>query len=118
MANFILKLVGQKNTVLTMSLTGYIASIPVFCDSGFVILSPINRALAEKSKISLAVMATALSSGLYATHCLVPPTPGPIAMADTLKANLGLDFPKGIWGAVQILQWLIHLKQIWDSLLL
>ncbi|GAA0180299.1 GntP family permease [Clostridium sediminicola] len=90
MANTILKLVGKDKAPLTMSLTGYVTSIPVFCDSGFVILSPINRALAEKSKVSLAVMATALSSGLYATHCLVPPTPGPIIMADTLKANLGL----------------------------
>lgn len=90
MANTILGVVGPKHAPLTMSLTGYVTSVPVFCDSGFVILSPINRALAEKSKISLAVMATALSSGLYATHCLVPPTPGPIIMAGTLNADLGL----------------------------
>ncbi|QZY54427.1 GntP family permease [Crassaminicella profunda] len=90
MANTILKIVGKDKAALTMSLTGYVTSIPVFCDSGFVILSPINRALAENSKVSLSVMATALSAGLYATHCLVPPTPGPIIMADTLKANLGL----------------------------
>ena len=96
MANFILKLVGKDKAALTMSLTGYITSIPVFCDSGFVILSPINRALADKSKVSLAVMATALSSGLYATHCLVPPTPGPLIMADTLNANLGLVIIVGL----------------------
>ncbi len=90
MANTILNVVGKKRAPLTMSLTGYIVSIPVFCDSGFVILSPINRALAAKSGISLAVMATCLSSGLYATHCLVPPTPGPIIMAGTLQADLGL----------------------------
>jgi GntP family gluconate:H+ symporter len=65
MANFILGIVGKKRAALTMSITGYITSIPVFCDSGFVILSPINRALSEKSGVSLAVMATALSSGLY-----------------------------------------------------
>ncbi len=90
MANTILNIVGKKRAPLTMSLTGAVVSIPVFCDSGFVILSPINRALAEKSGISLAVMATCLSSGLYATHCLVPPTPGPIIMAGTLNADLGL----------------------------
>ncbi|MCF7940681.1 MAG: GntP family permease [Spirochaetia bacterium] len=90
MANSILNIVGKKRAPLTMSLTGAVVSIPVFCDSGFVILSPINRALAEKSGISLAVMATCLSSGLYATHCLVPPTPGPIIMAGTLNADLGL----------------------------
>lgn len=103
MANFILRLVGRKRAVLTMSLTGYVTSIPVFCDSGFVILSPINRALAEKSGISLAVMATALSSGLYATHCLVPPTPGPIIMADTLKADLGLVIMIGLLVSIPVM---------------
>lgn len=96
MANTILNLVGKKRAPLTMSLTGYIVSIPVFCDSGFVILSPINRALAAKSGVSLAVMATCLSSGLYSTHCLVPPTPGPIIMAGTLQADLGLVILVGL----------------------
>ena len=96
MANTILKLVGKERSVLTMGLTGYVTGIPVFCDSGFVILSPISRALAAQSNKSLAVMATALSSGLYATHCLVPPTPGPIAMAGTLNANLGLVIGIGL----------------------
>lgn len=96
MANSILKLVGKKNSILTMAITGYITGIPVFCDSGFVILSPISRALASQSNVSLAVMATALSGGLYATHCLVPPTPGPIAMAGTLQADLGLTILVGL----------------------
>ena len=96
MANSILKLVGKKNSVLTMGLTGYVTGIPVFCDSGFVILSPISRALASQINVSLAVMATALSGGLYATHCLVPPTPGPIAMAGTLEADLGLTILIGL----------------------
>ena len=81
MANAILKLVGKKNSVVAMGAMGYVTGIPVFCDSGFVVLSPISRALAAQSNVSLAVMGTALSGGLYATHCLVPPTPGPIAMA-------------------------------------
>ena len=77
MANTILKIVGKEKSVLTMGITGYITGIPVFCDSGFVILSPISRALASQSNVSLAVMATALSGGLYATHCLVPPARSP-----------------------------------------
>ena len=96
MANFILKIVGKQHSVLAVGCMGYITGIPVFCDSGFVILSPINRALAEQSGTSLAVMATALSGGLYATHCLVPPTPGPIAMAGTLGADLGLTIIIGL----------------------
>ena len=96
MANAILKLVGEKNSVVAIGAMGYVTGIPVFCDSGFVVLSPINRALAEQSNTSLAVMATALSGGLYATHCLVPPTPGPIAMAGTLEADLGLTILIGL----------------------
>ena len=103
MANAILGLVGKKRAPLTMSLTGYVTSIPVFCDSGFVVLSPINRALAEKSGTSLAVMATALSSGLYATHCLVPPTPGPIIMAGTLHADLGLVIMMGLLVSIPVM---------------
>ena len=64
MANTILGVVGKSRSVLTMGLTGYITGIPVFCDSGFVILSPISRALAARSNVSLAVMGTALSAGL------------------------------------------------------
>lgn len=96
MANTILKIVGEKNSVVAMGAMGYVTGIPVFCDSGFVVLSPISRALAEQSNKSLAVMATALSGGLYATHCLVPPTPGPIAMAGTLGADLGLTILIGL----------------------
>ena len=96
MANFILKIVGKKNSVVAMGAMGYVTGIPVFCDSGFVVLSPISRALAAQSNTSLAVMATALSGGLYATHCLVPPTPGPIAMAGTLNADLGLTILVGL----------------------
>ncbi|MBR3973780.1 MAG: GntP family permease [Oscillospiraceae bacterium] len=96
MANFILKIVGEKNSVVAMGAMGYVTGIPVFCDSGFVVLSPISRALAQQSNVSLAVMGTALSGGLYATHCLVPPTPGPIAMAGTLGADLGLTILVGL----------------------
>lgn len=96
MANTILKLVGKDKSVLTMGITGFVTGIPVFCDSGFVILSPISRALAAQSNTSLAVMATALSGGLYVTHCLVPPTPGPLAMAGNLGADLGLLIVVGL----------------------
>ena len=96
MAKTILKITGKKHAALGLAITGYFVSIPVFCDSGFVVLSPISRALAQQSNVSLAVMGTALSGGLYATHCLVPPTPGPIAMAGTLEADLGLTIIVGL----------------------
>lgn len=89
MANTILKLVGETRSALAMAFTGGVVSIPVFCDSGFVILSPLNRTLAARSKQSLSVFAIALSMGLYSTHVFVPPTPGPIAAAGTIGADLG-----------------------------
>jgi len=87
MAEIIIKLVGEKRPTIAMSIIGYIVSIPVFCDSGFVILSSLNKALAKKTKTSLVAMSIALSTGLYATHVLVPPTPGPIAAASNLKLD-------------------------------
>ncbi|HBG16036.1 MAG TPA: gluconate transporter, partial [Firmicutes bacterium] len=96
MANSIIKLVGESRSALAMAFTGGIVSIPVFCDSGFVILSPLNRSLAARSKQSLSVYAIALSLGLYATHVFVPPTPGPIAAAGTLNADLGIVILLGL----------------------
>lgn len=90
MARSILKLVGEKHVPLAMSILGFVVSIPVFADSGYVILTPLNRALSKKAKISLAGPAIALGLGLTITHCLVPPTPGPIAAAGIMGADLGL----------------------------
>ncbi|MFC1739128.1 GntP family permease [Planctomycetota bacterium] len=96
MAQKILKVIGEKHVPLAMSIIGYIVSIPVFADSGFVILTPLNKALSKEAKISLAVSAIALASGLMVTHCLVPPTPGPIAAAGILGADLGLVILLGL----------------------
>jgi len=90
MAEATLKLTGEKRVPLAMAIIGYIVSIPVFCDSGFVILSPLNRAVTKRAKFSLAATGLALSLGLYATHTMVPPTPGPIAAAGILGADLGM----------------------------
>jgi GntP family gluconate:H+ symporter len=91
MANVILKIVGKKRPVLAMSVIGYIVSIPVFCDSGFVILNALKRSMVQQLKVSGVAMSVALATGLFATHTLVPPTPGPIAAAGNLMVeNLGL----------------------------
>lgn len=90
LANRLLIWLGEKNIHWGMAIIGYVVSIPVFADSGFVILSPLNKALTKKAGASLAVTAVALSMGLMATHVMVPPTPGPIATAGILGADLGL----------------------------
>ncbi|WP_108672069.1 GntP family permease [Peribacillus acanthi] len=87
MAEVVLRVVGPKRPQLAMSLIGYIVSIPVFCDSGFVILSSLRKALAKRAKVAIASMSVALATGLYATHTLVPPTPGPIAAAGNIGAS-------------------------------
>ncbi len=97
MANVVLKIVGKKRPVLAMSIIGYIVSIPVFCDSGFVILNALKRSMVKQLKVSGVAMSVALATGLYATHTLVPPTPGPIAAAGNLMVgNLGLVIVFGL----------------------
>ncbi len=100
MTRSILALVGRDRSPLAMNMAGLVVSIPVFCDSGYVILSPLNRALAKESGKSMAVMAVALATGLYATHTMVPPTPGPIAAAGTLNADLGLVILYGLIASI------------------
>jgi len=92
MADTVLKIVGPKRPTVAMSVIGYIVSIPVFCDSGFVILSALKKSLVKKSGASAVAMSIALGTGLYATHTFVPPTPGPIAAA----GNLGLGDKLGL----------------------
>jgi len=87
MAEVVLRVIGPKRPQLAMTVIGYIVSIPVFCDSGFVILSSLKKALAKRAKVTIASMAVALATGLYATHTLVPPTPGPIAAAGNIGAE-------------------------------
>jgi len=84
LADMVIKLVGKKNPELAIELMGWVVSIPVFCDSGFVILDPIRRALVRRTGTSSVAMAVALSAGLYVSHVMIPPTPGPIAAASTL----------------------------------
>ena len=87
MAEVVLRIVGPKRPQLAMTIIGYIVSIPVFCDSAFIILSSLQKSLAKRAKVSIASMGVALATGLYATHVLVPPTPGPIAAAGNIGAT-------------------------------
>lgn len=90
MAEVVLRIVGPKRPQLAMSIIGFIVSIPVFCDSGFIILNSLRQALAKRAKVAMASMSVALATGLYATHTLVPPTPGPIAAAGNIGADVYL----------------------------
>ncbi|MBO4657111.1 MAG: GntP family permease [Bacteroidales bacterium] len=115
MARSVLGLVGEKRVPLAMLLLGYFISIPVYADSGFVILTPLNRAMSKKAGITLAASACALGLGLTISHCLVPPTPGPIAAAGIMGADLGLVIMTGLIASILpvLLTWLYVSK--WAS---
>ncbi|MDK2853113.1 MAG: gluconate:H+ symporter, GntP family [Thermococcaceae archaeon] len=91
---------GTLKSIGIVIAAGTIIGHILFCDSGFVILSPLNKALTKRAGLSMAVTAVALSTGLYATHTLVPPTPGPIAAAANLNADLGLVIMLGLIASI------------------
>mgnify|MGYP000218171835 FL=1 len=98
LAELVLKLVGKRFPGLAMSIIGYIISIPVFCDSAYIILSSLKKSIRQKTGKSSITLSIALATGLYATHTFVPPTPGPIAAAGNLNLEnqLGLVIMFGL----------------------
>jgi len=102
-ADVLISITGKARSALGMCITGAVVSIPVFCDSGFVILSPLNKVLALESRHSTATFVVCLSMGLYTTHVFVPPTPGPIAAAGTLGADIGIVMLLGLLVSVPVI---------------
>lgn len=92
LAELVLKLVGKRFPGLAMSIIGYIVSIPVFCDSAYIILSSLKKSIRQKTGKPTVTLSIALATGLYAAHTFIPPTPGPIAAA----GNLGLENQLGL----------------------
>ena len=81
LADAIIRVIGEKHPQLAIMLIGWIISIPVFCDSGFVIVNPIRKWLGRKTGFPSVTLTVALSAGLYVSHVFIPPPPGPIATA-------------------------------------
>ncbi|KUL20030.1 MAG: gluconate transporter [Proteiniphilum sp. 51_7] len=89
LARHLIQKFGIKRAPWAMTLTGFLVAIPVFFDVGFIILVPIVYALARDTKRSLLYYAIPLLAGLAVTHSFIPPTPGPVAVADIINAQLG-----------------------------
>lgn len=102
LANSILKFIGLRNSPLAINLAGFVISIPVYCDSGYIILSSLNKAISKKTGIPVLVFAIALATGLYSAHVFVPPTPGPLAAAAILDADLGMVLIFGLLVAIPV----------------
>jgi GntP family gluconate:H+ symporter len=96
-AQRVLSYIGEKSVVLAMMITGWIMSIPVFGDSAFIMMNPINKSLSFKAGTPFIATTIALTLGITASHSLVPPTPGPIATAGILGADLGMVI---FWGVI------------------
>jgi Gnt-I system low-affinity gluconate transporter len=80
---------GEDKAQWALGITGFIVAIPVFFDVGFIILVPIVYGLARKTGKSLLHYGIPLLAGLAVTHSFIPPTPGPIAVAQLVNAELG-----------------------------
>ena len=89
LASFMLKRMGEKRAPWAMVISGFTVAIPVFFDVAFIILVPVTYALSKRTGKSLLLYALPLLAGLAITHAFIPPTPGPIAVADILGADLG-----------------------------
>lgn len=98
MAEFILRVVGEKNAALGLGITGLIIGLPVFCDSGYIVLNGLNLTVSRKSRTPLIITSVSLATGLLSVHCLIPPHPGAAAAA----AALGVDFGKLMFAGIGI----------------
>ncbi|MDO4573668.1 MAG: GntP family permease [Planctomycetia bacterium] len=99
LAEMVVRCVGQKHPAFAMGLMGWVVSIPVFCDSGFVILDPIRRNLYRKTCCSSVTLTVILAAGLLLAHVFIPPTPGPVAAAGFLGLTDHLLAVMG-WGVL------------------
>lgn len=100
LASYMLKKTGEKRASWAMMVTGFVVAIPVFFDVAFIILVPITFALSKRTGKSLLLYAIPLLAGLAITHAFIPPTPGPIAVADILGADLGWVIVFGFFAGV------------------
>ncbi|MFC4004786.1 GntP family permease [Prauserella oleivorans] len=89
LAKAFVRALGKGREPWAMAGTGALVSIPVFCDSGYVIMNPLARSIARRAKAGYVTLALALGCGMTLTHHLVPPTPGPLGVAGILSADVG-----------------------------
>ncbi len=110
MAKTFVKICGKGREDLALGFTGVLVAIPVFCDSAYVLLHSLVRAISKNTGRSAVGLGVTLALGLLITHALVPPTPGPVAVAGILGIDLGVYM---MWGlAVSIPMMLLSLIYI------
>ncbi|MCA9138473.1 MAG: gluconate permease [Planctomycetales bacterium] len=95
-----LKLFGETRTPIALMTSGFVLSVPVFFDTVFYLLVPLARSLHRRTKQNYLLYILAIASGAAITHTLVPPTPGPLAMAENLNFDVGIMIIMGTIVAV------------------
>ena len=85
----IIKTVGSQRMPLALTITGFVLGIAIFSDVAYIILNPLVHASALATNTSIATMSTGLVGALQLTHAIVPPTPGPLAAAALVGADIG-----------------------------
>ena len=89
-ADMLIKGIGKKSPTLSFLIMGWIVSVPIFCESAYPILNPIRKSTVKRIGASGVATAMGLSSGLYASHILIPLTPGPLIASYELGMNENL----------------------------
>lgn len=119
MADFILRKTGEKRAPLAMSITGFVVGLPIFCDSGYIVLSGLNQSIARRTGIAMSIMAVSLATGLYAVHCLIPPHPGAAAAASTIGVAFGKLISTGVVVAIPSMivgyAWAVYAGRKWPG---
>lgn len=115
MANAIIRFTGKKRSIMAMNFTGFIVGLPIFCDSGYIVLSGLNNSVARLSRVAVPVISTSLAAGLYAVHCTIPPHPGAAAAAGILEVDIGKLIVTGILVALPTsvvgYAWCLYMKK-------
>lgn len=93
---WLLKNLGEKQAAVALIISGFILSIPVFLDTVFFLLIPLGITLARKTGKDYLLYVMAIGGGAVITHSIVPPTPGPLIMAETLQIDLGVVILAGL----------------------
>ena len=88
-ASYLLSKTGDKRAPAALGITGFLAGLPIFCDSGYIILSGLAKSFSAKTKIAMPFIAVVLACSLYSVHCLVPTHPGALAAADIMNVKIG-----------------------------
>ncbi len=94
------RLLGEKRCAVSLMTSGFVLSIPVFFDTVFYLLLPLARSMHRRTKKSYLLLILAMGAGASITHSLVPPTPGPLIIAETLGIDLGVMINIGLLVAI------------------